>query len=102
MHYTPVSPQQFADAGLADWRLADGVIRADFRAGSFPSAAALVPLIADAAEAVDHHPDIDVRYPDHVLVALTSHFINGLSTHDLDLARTISRLADEAGARAER
>jgi len=82
-------------AGLDDWQLADGAIRADFRAGSFTAAAALVPLIADAAERLDHHPDIDVRYPDHVVVVTTTHVTHGLTTHDTDLARIISALVAE-------
>ncbi|MDO8388940.1 MAG: 4a-hydroxytetrahydrobiopterin dehydratase [Actinomycetota bacterium] len=102
MHYTPVTADEFAAEHLSDWHLTDGVIRADFRAGSFPDAGALVPLIAAAAQAIDHHPDIDVRFPDHVLVTLTTHDAHGLTTHDIDLARTISRLAAEAGAHAAR
>jgi 4a-hydroxytetrahydrobiopterin dehydratase len=77
------------------------VMHADFRAGSFPAAAALVTSIADAAEAAQHHPDIDVRYPDRVRVMLTTHATGGLTTHDVQLARTISQLAAAAGARAE-
>ena len=58
----------------------------------------LVSNIADAAEALQHHPDIDVRYPDHVHVTITTHAAGGLTTLDLDLARSISQLAGLAGA----
>ena len=103
MRYTRVTDDEFADMpGLADWRLVDNALHADFRAGSFIAAAALVPAIATAAEAIDHHPDVDLRYPDHVLVVLSTHVTGGITTHDTDLARTISHLAAEAGAHAEK
>ena len=73
-------------------------LRADFRTGSFPTAAMLVSNIADAAEAIQHHPDIDVRYPDHVIVTITTHATGDLTTLDVDLARAITQLADLAGA----
>jgi 4a-hydroxytetrahydrobiopterin dehydratase len=87
--------------GLDDWRVLLGAIRACFRAGSFAAAATLVVDIARAADAADHHPDVEIRYPDRVLVGLTTHELSGLSTADPELARTISRIAADAGATAE-
>ena len=69
MEYTQMTPEEFAAIDdLGDWRYVLGGIRAHFRAGTFPDAAALAVAIADIAEAADHHPDIDIRYPDRVLV----------------------------------
>lgn len=101
MEYAAVTPDEFAalDA-LGDWRYVLGAIHADFEAGSFPAAAALVTAITDAAEAAAHHPDLDVRYPGRIRVVLTTHATGGLTTLDVELARTISRLADAAGATA--
>ena len=87
--------------GLDDWRIVLGHIDAHFRAGSFEGATALAARIAAAAEAVQHHPDIDIRYPDRVHVLLTTHASGGLTELDADLARTISALATEAGAGSE-
>ena len=99
MEYTIVTAEQFAaTAGLDDWRYLLGAIHADFRAGSFPGATGLCVAIADAAESAVHHPDIDVRYPDRVRVMLTTHAAGRLTTHDVDLAHTISALAAAAGA----
>ena len=99
MEYTIVTAEQFAaTAGLDDWRYLLGAIHADFRAGSFPGATGLCVAIADAAESAVHHPDIDVRYPDRVRVMLTTHAAGRLTTHDVDLAHTISTLAAAAGA----
>lgn len=87
---------------LPDWRYLLGRIEAVFRAGSFEGAAHLITQIAAAAEANDHHPDLDLRYPDRVHVLLTSHDRGGQVTgRDVALAAEISRLAGAAGAKSE-
>jgi 4a-hydroxytetrahydrobiopterin dehydratase len=96
--YEKVNATEFdAVTDLAGWRFLLGRIEARFRAGSFAKAAAFVQQIAAAADAADHHPDIDVRYPDRVNIALTTHATGGLTSLDLDLARTISALGVAAG-----
>jgi len=102
MNYTTVSAPQFDSmAGLGDWRYALDAIHATFRTGSFPTATVLAAAIADAAEAHQHHPDIDIRYPDRVMVRLTTHAVENLTQHDVDLARVVSELAATAGASSE-
>jgi 4a-hydroxytetrahydrobiopterin dehydratase len=97
-----LTADQFAELpDLEDWRFTLGRIDAHFRAGSFGGAAELAVQIAAAADAVQHHPDIDIRYPDRVHVTLTTHETGGLSTLDADMARTISALASAAGATAQ-
>ncbi len=102
MDYIDITAEELAALeGLDDWRFVLGAIHADFRAGSYPAAAVLVSAITAAAELAVHHPDIDIRYPDRVRVALTTHATGGLTTHDVDLAREISRIASTSGADAE-
>lgn len=97
-----LTPFQFSELpGLDDWRVSLGRIEAVFRSGSFSAAADLVGKIAGAADAADHHPDVDLRYPGVVHVALSTHSTGGLSDLDAKLARTISELAAGAGATAE-
>jgi 4a-hydroxytetrahydrobiopterin dehydratase len=99
MRYTPLTDAEVeALEGLEDWRIVEGSMSSRFRAESFPSAAGLAHRIAEAAEAADHHPDIDIRFPAHVTVVSTTHDTGGLTTHDVDLARTISELAKSHGA----
>jgi len=95
------APQFAARDDLPDWRYLLGRIEARFRTGSFDGAAALVTSIAAAAEDAGHHPDLDVRYPDVVHVALTTHADQAVTDRDVELAAAISRLADEAGASRE-
>ncbi len=88
--------QQVAENAPAGWvllfdRLATRIPTKDFAAGL-----ALVGRIGAAAEAADHHPDVDLRYTT-VDIRLTSHDEGGVTQRDLDLARTISALAADAG-----
>ncbi len=87
-------------AQLADWRPLFGRLTARFGTGDFASGLALVTRIAAAAEEANHHPDVELTYPS-VTVRLTSHDVGGITSRDLDLARTISDLAAEAGVASD-
>lgn len=91
---------EVAEAGLADWRHLRDELVARFATGDFAAGLALVDRIGAAAEAVDHHPDVVLTYP-AVVVRLSSHDVGGLTSRDVDLARTLSALAAEAGVRAD-
>ena len=84
--------QQVADAGLPDWEYVLGHIEARFETGGFATGLALVDEIGAAAEEANHHPDITLTYPT-VHVRLVSHDAGGITSRDIDLARTISELA---------
>jgi 4a-hydroxytetrahydrobiopterin dehydratase len=90
-----------ARQGLDDWRVLLGRIEASFVAPSFDASAAFVQSIAEAAEAANHHPAVDLRYPGLVHVALTTHVARSLTEADASLAATISALAAAAGIGSE-
>lgn len=94
---TVLTPDQVVAEGVADWCLVLRSLRARFRTGDFTTGATLVAQIAEQADAMNHHPDVDLRYP-HVDVALTSHDVDGVTPRDIRLARTISGLAADLGA----
>ena len=87
---------------LPDWRYLLGRIEASYRLGSFEASARFVSAIAAAAESAGHHPDVDVRYPDVVHVALTTHADHAVTDRDIQLAGAVSRLAAAAGGTGER
>lgn len=97
---TVVTATEFGDRrDLPDWRYLLASIEATFRTGSFGAGAQLITAIAAAADAAEHHPDLELRYPGTVHVALTTHGEGGLVTDlDLHLARTISAIATDLGA----
>lgn len=98
---TPLTPQQFHGAsGVQDWRVLAVGACAHFRTGSFAAGVSLVQEIAELAEAADHHPDVDLRYPG-VTVRLVTHETGGLSERDVALARAISAAARRLGIPAD-
>ena len=66
--------------------VANGSVTREFRLGSFAAIADFVRDVITSSDRLDHHPDLDIRYPDRVTVRLTTHAIGGLSTLDADLA----------------
>lgn len=97
-----ISPEEFRAAdGLDDWTvLESGEVGTVFRTGSFNAGVDLVVRIGALADAANHHPDVDLRYPS-VTVRLVSHDIGGLSGRDVALARQISEAARELGLEAD-
>jgi 4a-hydroxytetrahydrobiopterin dehydratase len=99
---TVVTATEFHARGdLTDWRYALGRVEASYRCGTFAAAVALASEIAAAAERAEHHPDLDVRYPDWLHVALTTHAVDAVTDLDVDLAGAVSALAGAAGAISE-
>jgi 4a-hydroxytetrahydrobiopterin dehydratase len=96
---TPLRGQEIHDASLDGWRKVLDRLVVRFETGDFNTGAALVTKIADAADAANHHPDVDLRYP-HLTVSLKSHDVDAITQRDLRLARRISELAAEAGVSA--
>jgi 4a-hydroxytetrahydrobiopterin dehydratase len=87
--------QQQIDAALADldgWAYADGALTRTFRFADFPRAVDFVEQLADVAESMGHHPDIDIRYNKVTLRAVT-HSAGGVTGRDVELAAALSRLA---------
>jgi 4a-hydroxytetrahydrobiopterin dehydratase len=87
---------QIADASLTGWVNLLGGLQTRIRTGDFATGLQVVNAIGAAAEEMNHHPDVDLRYP-HVDVRLSSHDVGGLSERDVRLARTISDIAAAAG-----
>jgi 4a-hydroxytetrahydrobiopterin dehydratase len=71
----------------------DSAISATFELADFRAALDLVERIGEAAELMNHHPDIDIRW-NKVLLVLSTHSEGGLTQLDIDAAH---RFNDEAG-----
>lgn len=91
-----LTAQDVLEAELADWRLLVHALHARFETRDFATALALVDRIGAAAEEMNHHPDLDLRWGS-LAIRLFSHDVHGLTERDLALARRISELAAEAG-----
>ena len=86
---------------LPDWRILLQGLETWFAAPTFSEGAAFAGEVAAAADAANHHPDLEVRYPGRVHVRLMSHDAGGLTDRDAGLATTISELAAARGIPAE-
>ncbi len=71
-----------------------------FRTRKFSAGLELVNRIGASAEEANHHPDLTLTYPE-VGVTLSSHDVGGITSRDIDLARTIGGHAADLGAAAE-
>ncbi|OLT24034.1 4a-hydroxytetrahydrobiopterin dehydratase [Actinomadura sp. CNU-125] len=82
-------------SALPDWTRDGDAIRRQVRAATFLDGIDLVGRVARAAEAADHHPDIDIRWRT-LTFTLTTHSAGGLTAKDFDLAARIDDLAGGA------
>jgi 4a-hydroxytetrahydrobiopterin dehydratase len=81
------------------WDLSSGEVREihkAYRFDAFLTGIGFVDRVAEAAEAADHHPDIDIRWTT-VRLALSTHAEGGVTEKDLALATEADRLAAGAG-----
>jgi len=83
--------------GLPDWALVDGAIRRTVTAPTFLAGIELVRQVAEVAEGMNHHPDIDIRWR-RVTFTLSTHDAGGLTVLDLEQAQAIDGLAAELTA----
>ena len=83
-------------ADLPDWRMGDNALHTRYDTGNFAAGLRLVNAIGEAAEAANHHPDLDLRYP-YLDVTLSSHDAGKVTDRDLSLAKRISELAAQQG-----
>jgi 4a-hydroxytetrahydrobiopterin dehydratase len=89
-----LTPEQ-ARAKLAElpgWDLADKAITRTFKFADFAEAIAFVVRLGFAAEAADHHPDIDIRYK-RVTLTYSTHSEGGLTEKDFEGAEAATKLA---------
>ncbi len=78
---------------LPKWRQEGDAITRSVKAPKFMDGIRLVQQVAEVAEDLDHHPDIDIRWTT-VTFTLSTHAVGGLTSRDLRLAADIDKLAD--------
>lgn len=93
---TKLTGHQVAEAELTGWVNLRGGLQTRVTTSNFATGLALVDAIGAAAEEMDHHPDLDLRY-DHISIRLTSHDAGGITGRDVRLARHITSLVAAEG-----
>jgi 4a-hydroxytetrahydrobiopterin dehydratase len=84
---------QRALGSLPGWARRGEVLTKSFTFPTFAEGIDFVQRVARAADAVAHHPDIDIRYT-KVVCTLSTHDAGGITSNDLSLAGTIETLAE--------
>lgn len=83
--------EAFVEAHPGWGKVGDGIART-FELADFNESMGLVIRVALAAEKVDHHPDIDIRW-NKVTLTLSTHSEGGVTAKDLNLADLCDGLA---------
>ena len=103
---------QITEAALTDWRKLGQGLHARYVVDDFASGARFVSAVAQAGDAAGHHPRVTMgdAYVDLVLVSDDAvhrdadgieHVVEWVTQQDVDLARRISELAPDHGARPD-
>ena len=82
-----------AAATLNGWQRADGALRRSVTFPSFLDGIGAVRTVAELAEHLDHHPDIDIRWRT-VTFALVTHSEGGITDKDVQMAARIDEQID--------
>lgn len=107
-----LSRDQIRGAGLTDWRNLGQGLHARFLVEDFAAGARFASAIAEAGDALDHHPQLTLGagYADLKLVSDdaivrddegTEHAVQWVTQRDVDLARGISEIAAKQELRAD-
>jgi 4a-hydroxytetrahydrobiopterin dehydratase len=100
MPYAPLLSQEEIDERLRDlpeWRREGEWLIRTVRCPTFRAAIELVDRVADAAEAADHHPDIEIVWR-RATFRLTTKASGGLTFRDMDMAASIEKLSADVAA----
>jgi len=76
---------------LEGWKAEGKFITRTFEFDHFMDAIAFINEVAEAAERLEHHPDVNIRYTT-VKLSLQTHSEGGVTEWDLELARAIDNI----------
>jgi 4a-hydroxytetrahydrobiopterin dehydratase len=84
------------DAAIRDhlpaWKVVDNALVRSVQKDTFMDGIRLVATVAQLAESMNHHPDIDIRWRT-VTFRVSTHDAGGITDNDLVLARHIDTAA---------
>lgn len=82
---------------LPGWSREGETLTKQYEFKDFTHALQFVNQLAQTAESINHHPDIDIRYS-KVKITLTTHDSGGLTQNDIELAAASDDTADAVSA----
>ena len=81
-----------AIGSLPGWVRKGEVLTKTYSFARFSDGIRFVDQVAEVADKMDHHPDIDVRYT-KITFSLSTHDAGGITQNDIDLAAAIEKAA---------
>ncbi len=98
MNETLSQAQVTAELGnLPGWTGSTASLGRSIEFADFPTAIRAVVAVAEVAEELDHHPDMDIRWRT-VVFTLSTHSAGGVTGLDVQLAHRISDIAASLGS----
>jgi 4a-hydroxytetrahydrobiopterin dehydratase len=85
---TPDEIEQVIGDELGDWTYEDDCLVRSAEATTFTAGIDWVDAVAEVAEELNHHPDIDIRWTT-IRFRLSTHSAGGVTSNDVQLARRI-------------
>lgn len=92
----PANAEIIAALRQTSWHLFVGRLHAAFVVDGLSAGVRFAGRVAEAADAANHHPDIDLRYSE-VHLTLVSHDVGAVTGRDVALALTIAEIARDEG-----
>jgi 4a-hydroxytetrahydrobiopterin dehydratase len=83
---------------LPGWAFEGGALVRTYKTNGWPSTLMLVNAIGFLAEALDHHPDLEVHWGS-VGIRLSTHSAGGVTPMDVELARQVAAVAQRGTKR---
>lgn len=83
---------------LPAWSGDTSALHREATAPDFPAAVAVIVDVADVAEQMNHHPDIDLRWRT-LRFRLATHSAGGVTQYDVELAHRIEQVLTARAAR---
>jgi 4a-hydroxytetrahydrobiopterin dehydratase len=77
---------------LTHWSYEGNCLVRFFRLKDFSTAVKFINEILPIAESLYHHPDIEIKNYNEVIIRLTTHDVGGVTQLDFDLAQKIEEL----------
>jgi len=84
--------QRELNGALRGWTRRGPMLMKVYNFATFTDAIAWVNLVAIAAEAADHHPDLDIRFR-QVGASLATHESGGITERDVEMAKRMDELS---------
>lgn len=92
MNGLPEEELAIALAELPAWAVVEGKLTTHRTLPTFPDAIAFVQQVAELAEELNHHPDIDIRWRTVTIAVCTHDAGNQITRFDVRLAERVDAL----------